>query len=136
MRKIFILLTIFSFSIGAVTAQINNATDALARMDSVIAAYSEDFSPQDTYFLGRAVCAHILDKYPLYTKNTAVTNYLNFICNTLAVNSGTPEWYNGYHTAIIDSNIPNAFSTLGGHILLSLDRRSYCEDRKRAFCIQ
>jgi predicted Zn-dependent protease len=120
MRKTLILLVIFSCSIGIASAQINDVMDALARMDSVIAAYNEEFTPQETYFLGRTVAAHILDKYPLYTEKPAVTNYLNFICNALAINSGIPGWYNGYHAAVIDSNIPNAFSTPGGHIFLSL----------------
>jgi len=120
MRKTFILLIIFYYSVSIATAQINDVMDALSRMDSVIAAYNEEFTPQEAYFLGRAVSAHILDKYPLYTGNPYVTNYLNFICYALAINSSVPEWYNGYHVAIINSNIPNAFSTPGGHIFLSL----------------
>jgi predicted Zn-dependent protease len=120
MRKILILLLLFSCSIGIAPAQIIDVMDALARMDSAITAYNEEFTPQDAYFLGRTAGAYILDKYPLYTEKPAVTNYLNFICNALAINSGIPVWYNGYYVAVIDSNIPNAFSTPGGHIFLSL----------------
>jgi len=76
-------------------------------------------TPEDEYYLGRAVAANILAVYKLYTVNTELTNYLNLICQSLVINSSQLAVYNGYHVMILDSREPNAFSTPGGHIFLT-----------------
>ena len=100
-------------------AQGQDVLDALSRLDSAITSSEEEFSPQDAYYIGRAVAAHILGYYALYTKKPELTHYLNKICRTLTVNSSAPDGFNGYHVMILDDNTPNAFSTPGGHIYLS-----------------
>lgn len=78
----------------------------------------EDISPEDEYYIGRAVAATILANYPTY-KNDKLENYLNSICQTLAINSEIPDIYNGYHVKILDTTEINAFATSGGHIFIT-----------------
>ena len=102
------------------SAQENNVLDAISRMEALTSISEEEFTLQDSYFIGRAVAAHIFDRYAPYTEKPALTNYLNLICGALAINSSSPEWFNGYHVMILDSQIPNAYSTSGGHIFLTI----------------
>jgi predicted Zn-dependent protease len=97
----------------ATTQAIVGATDAIGRA-------AEEITPEQEYYIGRAVGANLLTNYKIYTQNPALTAYLNKICAALTVNSPKPELYNGYHVAILDSPEINAFSTSGGHIFVTL----------------
>ncbi|GHV78281.1 peptidase M48 [Spirochaetia bacterium] len=93
-------------------------SDALSQMEDALAMPDDDLSPEEAYFLGRAVAANILTRYRLYTRKPALTRYLNQICFAITVNSPMPDIYNGYHVAILDSPDLNAFGTIGGHIFI------------------
>ena len=95
------------------------AGDALANMDKALNNMDADATPADAYFLGRAVAANILTVYKPYTQNTELTQYVNRICQTLAINSSQPVAYNGYHVIILDSAEFNAFASSGGHIFIT-----------------
>ena len=77
-----------------------------------------DPSSQDTYYIGRSVAANILTSYSLY-ENSALETYLNKVCQALVMNSDGLVPYNGYHVKVLDSDEINAFSTPGGHILIT-----------------
>jgi len=79
----------------------------------------EEITPEQEYYLGRAVAANILSTYKIWNGNQALTNYLNQICAAITFNSPKPYIYNGYHVAILDSNEINAFATPGGHIFVT-----------------
>ncbi|MDR1429374.1 MAG: M48 family metalloprotease [Spirochaetaceae bacterium] len=79
----------------------------------------EEFTPEQEYYLGRAVGANILVFYTIYSAKPALTRYVNRICQTIAINSPRPDIYNGYHVAILDSDEINGFATSGGHIFLT-----------------
>jgi predicted Zn-dependent protease len=79
----------------------------------------EDFTPEQEYFIGRAVGTQILTRYSIDASRPGQTVYLNKILQALAVNSPKPEIYNGYHAAILDSDEINAFATSGGHIFIT-----------------
>ncbi|MDR0289387.1 MAG: M48 family metalloprotease [Treponema sp.] len=96
------------------------AGHALSNMDNTFSSLDEEeITPQDAYFLGRAVAANILSVYKPYTQNQELTRYLNRICQTIAINSPQPEMFNGYHVIVLDSNEFNAFASPGGHILIT-----------------
>jgi predicted Zn-dependent protease len=78
----------------------------------------EEITPEQEYYIGRAVAGTILEKYKLY-KSPAVEKYLNEICGAITVNSDKPVLYKGYYVAILDTDEVNAFATSGGHILIS-----------------
>lgn len=79
---------------------------------------TEDISPEQEYYIGRAVAAQILSKYEL-ANEPELENYLNQICGALVINSERPTLYRGYSVGIIDTDEINAFATSGGHILVS-----------------
>jgi predicted Zn-dependent protease len=79
----------------------------------------EDFTPEQEYYLGRAMGAQILARYSIDSSRPDRTAYLNRILQALVVNSAEPDLYNGYHAAILDSDEINAFATCGGHIFVS-----------------
>ena len=93
------------------------ADSAWNTMDSAFA--QQNATPEDEYYLGRAVAANILSAYRPYTANHELTAYLNSICQTIAINSSNPVIFGGYHVLVLDSHEFNAFATPGGHIFIT-----------------
>ena len=79
----------------------------------------EDITPEQEYYIGRAVSANILGMYRIYDKDWNLILYLNKICGAIVVNSPRPDIYNGYHVAILDTEEINAFASPGGHIFIT-----------------
>jgi beta-barrel assembly-enhancing protease len=110
-----------------VTAQVAGATGvidkntakAISNSSKAIGNAAEEITPQQEYYIGRAVAGNILTTYKLYNGDPALSAYLNKICAAIVVNSPRPDIYNGYHVAILDSDEINAFATSGGHILVT-----------------
>jgi len=113
------IFVIFTLSICNVSAQETSAIDALSRMESALNSSNKEFTPEEEYYLGRAVAANILTIYKPYTSNAMLTRYLNNICQVLVINSSMPAVYNGYYVMILDSQEFNAFATPGGHIFVT-----------------
>jgi len=80
---------------------------------------AEDVTPEQEYYIGRAVAANILSVYKIWDEDLELTNYLNLICAAIVINSPQPTLFNGYHVAILDSQEINAFATSGGHIFIT-----------------
>ena len=78
----------------------------------------EDITPEQEYYIGRAVGATILAQYSPYTE-PGPTEYLNLLGRTLAFASDRPETFGGYHFLILDSQEINAFAAPGGLIFVS-----------------
>jgi predicted Zn-dependent protease len=96
-----------------------NTADAIRNSSKAIGSAAEEITPEQEYYIGRAVAANILSTYKLWTGSPALAAYLNNICAAITINSPRPNVYNGYHLAILDSNEINAFATSGGHILVT-----------------
>jgi predicted Zn-dependent protease len=96
-----------------------NTKDAIGLAGRAVANASEDITPEQEYYIGRAVAANILKNYSLWNGNSALTAYVNRICNAIAINSPRPDIFKGYHVALLDSNEINAFATSGGHIFIT-----------------
>ncbi|MDR2542461.1 MAG: M48 family metalloprotease [Treponema sp.] len=96
-----------------------NVAAAISVSARAIGTAAEDITPEQEYFIGRAVAANILTSYRLWNGNPALTAYLNHICAAITINSPMPEIFHGYRVAILDSNEINAFATPGGHIFLT-----------------
>ena len=91
--------------------------DALSAMERAFS--QEEFTPEDEYYLGRAVAANILAAYEPYTANPELTRYLNRICQTIVINSVQPVIFKDYSVLVLDSREFNAFSSPGGHIFVT-----------------
>jgi predicted Zn-dependent protease len=92
---------------------------ALSQSARSIERALEEITPEQEYYIGRAVGANLLTNYRLYQDDPDVVLYLNEITMALAINSKKPEIFNGYHTMVLDSPELNAFSTSGGHIFIT-----------------
>ena len=107
-------------AVGQATGVISADTAAaIARTGEAWGRAFEDITPEQEYFIGRAVAANILGSYRIQTSNSALTIYVNKICNTLVINSPRPEIFNGYRVNILDTDEINAFATSGGHIFVT-----------------
>jgi predicted Zn-dependent protease len=96
-----------------------NTANAVSNSSKAVANAAEEITPEQEYYIGRAVAANILKSYSLWRDSPAPAAYVNRICNAIVINSPRTEIYNGYHVAILDSNEINAFATSGGHIFIT-----------------
>jgi len=113
---VFILNTI---SVDGQAVESSAMNNLLSNMDRMFNQADYVPTPEDEYYIGRAVAASILSRYRLYVTNPTLTQYLNLICNALVINISMPMAYNGFSVSILDSQEFNAFATPGGHIFLT-----------------
>jgi predicted Zn-dependent protease len=78
----------------------------------------EELTPEQEYYLGRAVSAQVLERYTPVLP-TGKTSYINLVGQTLAGVSDMPETFGGYHFAVIQSEEINAVSAPGGFVYIS-----------------
>ena len=89
-----------------------------AKSGEAVAKSFEDITPEQEYYVGRAVGANILAQYPPFAV-AAANSYLNLLGQSLALVSDRPETFGGYHFLILDSAEINAFAAPGGLIFIS-----------------
>ena len=86
-----------------------------------------DITPEQEYYIGRAVAATILQTYPPLDDPDA-NHYLNELGQTMAMASDRPETFGGYHFLLLDSDQINAFAAPGGLILVCKGLVSCCRN--------
>lgn len=86
-----------------------------------------DITPEQEYYIGRAVGATIVNKYKVY-ENERATQYINLLGQTLAQASARPETFGGWHFLILDSDEINAFAAPGGFIFVSRGMLRLCKN--------
>jgi predicted Zn-dependent protease len=87
----------------------------------------QDLTPEQEYYIGRAVVAQVFQSYTPLDQSAANT-YLNLLGQTLAIFSEQPETFGGYHFVLLDSDEINAFAAPGGLILVSRGMVSCCQN--------
>ena len=91
---------------------------SVTRSAEAVGRSFEDITPEQEYYIGRAVGATILEQYQPYDEQVA-TDYLNLLGQSLALASDRPELFGGYRFMILDSDEINAFATPSGLIFIS-----------------
>jgi len=91
---------------------------AIQQGAQAVAKSSEDITPEQEYYIGRAVAAKLLGARKPYDA-AAATDYVNLLGVTLSLSSERPETFGGYHFLIVDSDEINAFAAPGGDILVT-----------------
>jgi predicted Zn-dependent protease len=86
---------------------------------------AREINDSEEYYVGRAVAARILTKYPLY-QNAKVTEYVNEVGQTVARKSTRPQTFRGYHFAVLDTEEINAFACPGGTIFITRGLLTTC----------
>jgi predicted Zn-dependent protease len=89
-----------------------------------------DLTPQEEYYIGRAVAARILGTYRALD-NPAATRYLNAVGLTLAQVSANPEVYGGWHFILLDSDEVNAFAAPGGFVFVTRGLYQSCRSEEQ-----
>lgn len=106
-------------SIGVATGAINtNQAGSITRAAQAVGKTFDSITPEQEYYIGRAVAATVLTTYKPYDEQRA-TLYLNQIGQSMAGFSDRPETFRGYHFMIMDTDEVNAFGAPGGFILVS-----------------
>lgn len=106
----------FGASIGG--APVGDYAASAVKGAQAVAHAAEDFTPEQEYYIGRAVGASLLAKYrPL--KDAKANAYVNEVGQALAMFSDMPQTYGGYHFLILDSTDINAFAAPGGLVFVT-----------------
>lgn len=100
---------------GVITS---DQAESINRTGDAIAKSFEDITPEQEYYIGRAVAADILETYRPWDA-AAANAYVNALGQTLALASDRPETFAGYHFLLLDSAEINAFAAPGGLILVT-----------------
>jgi beta-barrel assembly-enhancing protease len=112
--------------LSSTLSQVSSYAGSIQKSAAAIEKASEDFSPEQEYYIGRTVGAVVLSKYRVYD-HQAATRYLNLVGQTLARASDLPETFSGYHLLILDSQEINAFATPSGLIFVTRGMLRCCE---------
>jgi predicted Zn-dependent protease len=78
----------------------------------------EELTSEQEYYLGRAVAAQILAKYPPVA-DASLNAYVNRVGNVLARASDFPETFKGYRFVVLESPIINAMAAPSGFIFVT-----------------
>ncbi len=121
--------------VGEVGAEIGRATGVLTdseaesvkRSAQAVERTWQDLTPEQEYYIGRAVAASVFQSYPPLDRPEANT-YLNLLGQSLVVFSDRPETFGGYHFLLLDSDEINAFAAPGGLILVSRGMLQCCRN--------
>lgn len=108
--------------------------EAITKTSKVIRKTFADITEEEEYYIGRAVSALILSKYPVYN-NTAITQYINYVGNSVVFYCDRPETYAGYHFLILDTEEVNALAAPGGFIFITKGLLRRCKDEEMLACI-
>jgi predicted Zn-dependent protease len=132
MRKLLILASAFALaisgcetiskvgtSIAVGSGQISSEqAESINRTAKAVDKSAEDITPEQEYYIGRAVAAKILGTYAPYPEK-GPNDYINKAGAALALYSDRPETFGGYHFLILETPAINAFASPGGLILVS-----------------
>ncbi len=136
MRKLLPAALLAALLLASCTV-VENAGEALKTVDpalgeSVVKSAQatgkamEDITPEQEYYLGRAVGATLLRQYPPH-RNAAANQYLNTLGQTLARFSDRPDTFGGYQFLLLDTDEVNAFAAPGGKIFISKGMVLLCD---------
>ncbi len=109
---------------GVITGQ---QAESIIKSGKAVARGFKDITPEQEYYIGRAVGASLLSQYPPFA-NRAANLYINTLGQALAQVSDLPETFNGYHFLILDTNEINAFAAPGGLIFVTRGMLKCCRN--------
>ena len=109
---------------GVITS---SQADSITRGAKAIGKTWQDLTPEQEYYIGRAVAARVFQTYPPLDRPQA-NAYLNLLGQSLAIFSDRPETFGGYHFLLLDSDEVNAFAAPGGLILVTRGMLRCCEN--------
>ena len=121
LRLLIVLFLCCGLLASCQTSQIPGLPPSLSRaigLGEKVAESRQDLTPEQEYWLGRAVAAQILSRYPALDKEKPNV-YLNRLGQGIALHSLMPETFGGYHFLMLDTDEVNAFAAPGGLIFVT-----------------
>jgi predicted Zn-dependent protease len=105
--------------IGRATGVIDDEeADSILRGAQAIENAWQKLTPEQEYYIGRAVAAKVFQSYKPLDRAEA-NAYLNLLGQSLVAFSDRPETFGGYHFMLLDSAEINAFAAPDGLILVT-----------------
>jgi len=108
---------------GVITPQ---QAQSIVKSAEAVDKTMEDITPEQEYYIGRAVGATVVSTYKVYD-NAEANEYLNVLGQTVALYSDMPETFKGYHFLILETDEINAFAAPGGFIFISRGMLHLCK---------
>ncbi len=108
---------------GVITPQ---QGESIVRTGEAFGKALEQITPEQEYYVGRAVGATVASAYKIYD-DEKITHYVNVVGQTLALASDKPETFGGYHFLVLDTDEINAFAAPGGLIFVSRGMLRLCK---------
>lgn len=88
------------------------------------------FSPEQEYFLGRAVAANAIATYGL-DPDEERQEYVRLVgAAIVALSDRLPSTYGGYHFAVLDTDLANGISGPGGFVLVTRGAVERCKNEE------
>lgn len=110
-----------------VPAEAGKAVEVGTKAGQKAVVASRGISDSEEYYVGRAVAARLLAKYPL-SQNKDATLYVNEVGQAVARKSSMPRTYRGYHFGILETSDANAYACPGGIILITRGLIKECQN--------
>jgi beta-barrel assembly-enhancing protease len=115
-------------TVGQATGYVSaDQSESINKSAEAIEKTFKDITPEQEYYIGRAVAATVLTTYKPFDLQAA-NDYLNLLGQTLAQFSTRPETFGGYHFLLLDTDEVNAFSAPGGLIMISRGMARCCKN--------
>jgi len=104
----------------------SSSAESITKSAKAVAKTFEEITPEQEYYIGRAVAAAVLARYAP-TNQKGATSYINVLGQGLVQVSDRPETYGGYHFLILDSEDINALSAPSGFIFITRGLMKCCQ---------
>lgn len=95
---------------------------------------AQDISESEEHYIGRAVAAQLLAKYPA-VDDEALNRYVQTVLQAVAATSSRPEVFSGYHAQVVESDEVNAVSAPGGYVFVTTGLLRSLEDEEELACV-
>jgi predicted Zn-dependent protease len=102
------------------------STDPVVKAAKALSKSFEEITPEQEYFIGRAVAAEILAREAVY-EDDAATAYVNRVGQTVAQASGRPDVFGGYHVILLQSDGANALAAPGAFLFVTRGLLRQCK---------
>ena len=106
------------------------AVGGIVDAHEVVGQMNVKFSPEQEYYLGRAVAANALARYGL-DPDEGLQEYVRTVGAALVALSGRiPDTYGGWHFAVLDTDLANGISGPGGFVLVTRGAVDRCRNEE------
>lgn len=112
--------------VGVATGQVTEEqAQSIVRTGEALGSAMEQLTPENEYWIGRAVTATLLNRYPPLDRPD-LNRYVNLVGQSVALFSDRPETFAGYRFLVLDSDEINAFAGPGGLITVTRGMLKVC----------